>query len=48
MPLANRKQTPQLCSQAVSQVSILIVARHHPDCRATAALVIIERTSEGC
>ena len=35
MPLANRKQTPQLCSQAVSQVSILIVARHHPDCRAT-------------
>jgi hypothetical protein len=38
MPLANRKQTPQLCSQAVSQVSILIVARHHPDCRATRAV----------
>ena len=34
MPLANRNQRLQLCRQAVSQVSILIVARHHPDCRA--------------
>jgi hypothetical protein len=36
MPLVSRDQRRQLCRQAVSQVSILIVARHHPDCRATA------------
>ena len=34
MPLANRNQRLQLCRQAVSQVSILIVARHQIVARA--------------
>jgi len=42
-PLASGRQPPQTYLQAASQVSILIVAGNHPDCRAT----VVRRSGEG-